>query len=305
MDEDAAFIEALKTMPLPPATAPERDDDDAAFLEALRTMPLPPATAPAPAAAAPARTWQCERCFKQFPESAPKECVYMDSFNGCGQEFACRSCARSEQRHAEPHPDFSIYQAGPKRRRVEQHRPSPAPRTVQPTPSPRVVHSTPSSQCTPPVSLSSQSTPTTAGVDDDGLSAKPSYSAVERAWVVMCFCGERMWYVEAANGNPYYRCQACKLTHGAHKCDGHFSNHHRTHERGEPLGIPCDAETKQLRARAHAELDKLWQTAEERGRLYKRMAQKLGLSADESHIAYFGKSRCKELLELLRKQEIW
>ena len=56
---------------------------------------------------------------------------------------------------------------------------------------------------------------------------------------------------------------------------------------------------------AHAELDKLWQTAEERGRLYKRMAQKLGLSADESHIACFGKSRCKELLELLRKQEIW
>jgi hypothetical protein len=116
-------------------------------------------------------------------------------------------------------------------------------------------------------------------------------------------CGERMWYADSGNG-PFYKCPACKLTHGAHKHDGRFSSQ-RTHERGEPLGVPCDVETKELRHRVHAALDRLWTTPEERSRVYRRTAQKLGLPPDDCHVARFGKSRCEALLELLRKQEIW
>ena len=112
-----------------------------------------------------------------------------------------------------------------------------------------------------------------------------------------------MWFSEGRSG-PFYSCQACKLTHGAHKFDGTFAGH-KMHERGAPLGIPCDAETKELRHAAHAELDQLWRTTDERNRVYRRLAQRMGMAVDDCHVAKFGKSRCRELLQLLRGQGIW
>jgi hypothetical protein len=73
--------------------------------ELLSTMALP---SPAAATSA-ARFWTCDRCFERFPESSYKELVRTE-WNGCGEEFACTSCARKEIREAEPHPDFCIFE---------------------------------------------------------------------------------------------------------------------------------------------------------------------------------------------------
>ena len=119
----------------------------------------------------------------------------------------------------------------------------------------------------------------------------------------MCVCGERMIHSNGRTG-PYWNCLKCKLTHGAHKFDGRFEGH-RSHERGEPLGIPCDADTTELRHKAHAALDKLWSTAMDRSYVYRRLAATMRLPADGCHIARFGKTRCEEALEHLKEPGEW
>ena len=160
-----------------------------------------------------------------------------------------------------------------------------------------------SSICTPPTISIEQAGDKADAVPYDGMSTPPYYNPTERAWVVMCTCGERMYYMCSDKHGPYYSCPACKLTHGAHKHDGSFERH-RSHERGAPLGIPCDAETQQLRHEAHALLDKLWTTPEQRSRVYRIASTLMDLPPEKCHIAAFGMSQCKQLMEHLRNEQI-
>ena len=141
---------------------------------------------------------------------------------------------------------------------------------------------------------------------EDGISTTvPCRNEAERAWVVMCVCGERMCYHPPASSSfnsPYYKCprDGCGLAHGAHASPGRFSGHSHMHEEGEPLGVPCDEETKRLRSKVHASLDALWMTPEQRGGVYRELASRMGLPPDECHIARFGRSRCLQALCLLQ-----
>ena len=116
-----------------------------------------------------------------------------------------------------------------------------------------------------------------------------------------------MCFRRGASG-PHYYCPRCNLTHGAHKSSGRFHGH-RPHEEGEPLGVPCDEETKQLRHEAHAQFDPLWQHAvdptETRGRAYSMLSQLMQLKPGQCHIARFGRSQCLELLAKVAELRQW
>ena len=142
-----------------------------------------------------------------------------------------------------------------------------------------------------------------APADDSISTVVPYYKASEQAWVVMCTCGVRMWFREGQYG-PYYSCPVCRLTHGAHKFDGQCNSRQSVHERGEPLGIPCESEVKGLRHEAHALMDELWTTPEQRSRVYRMAAACMDMPLEECHVARFGKARCNELLQHLRNGRI-
>ena len=105
-------------------------------------------------------------------------------------------------------------------------------------------------------------------------------------------CGEKMILKDSRFG-WFYGCVTfpkCRATHGADPL-------------GEPLGEPADAETKQWRIKAHDAFDQLWKAPDStmsRSESYKWMIETLALTQDEAHIAMFGITRCKQLIEAIR-----
>lgn len=89
-------------------------------------------------------------------------------------------------------------------------------------------------------------------------------------------------------GCERYRETGCK---GAHNC------HKRT---AEPLGIPADWETRQLRKKAHEVFDLLWKAKSlsnmSRQDAYRWMQANLGLSESDAHIAKLDKAGCEKLI---------
>ena len=61
-----------------------------------------------------------------------------------------------------------------------------------------------SSICTPPTISIEQAGDKADAVLYDGMSTPPYYNPTERAWVVMCTCGERMYFMCSDKHGPYY-----------------------------------------------------------------------------------------------------
>lgn len=70
-----------------------------------------------------------------------------------------------------------------------------------------------------------------------------------------------------------------------------------------PLGNLADAETRMWRVRAHETFDWLWKTAnqpsETRSKLYRWLASKMQLTAEECHIGKFDIKQCKSVQRLV------
>lgn len=94
----------------------------------------------------------------------------------------------------------------------------------------------------------------------------------------------------------FYGCRnypRCKMTASAHPD-------------GRPAATPADAETKQLRVRAHELFDTLWKGKRPpytRSEAYLRLQSWLGLRSDEAHIGHFTKEQCKQFIEEFEKRQ--
>lgn len=102
-------------------------------------------------------------------------------------------------------------------------------------------------------------------------------------------CGSSMHLRDSKHG-LFYGCAAyptCRATHGAHPD-------------GRPLGTPANAETKRARIAAHEAFDKLWKEPERymtRRDAYRWLADLLGLSPGEAHIATFDRGQCNAVID--------
>ena len=103
-------------------------------------------------------------------------------------------------------------------------------------------------------------------------------------------CGAPM-ILRNSNYGKFYGCSRfpeCRGTHGAHQ------------ETGEPLGIPANTETKQLRIAVHDAFDPLWLNGQMgRNEAYEWLADQLGIPKHECHIGSFDKEMCERALEIL------
>ncbi len=90
---------------------------------------------------------------------------------------------------------------------------------------------------------------------------------------------------------PFWGCSrypACKGSHGAHPD-------------GTPLGVPADAATKRARIEAHAAFDARWKAGTmSRRAAYRWLADQLGLTRKECHIARFDAAQCARVVEVCR-----
>jgi ssDNA-binding Zn-finger/Zn-ribbon topoisomerase 1 len=122
-------------------------------------------------------------------------------------------------------------------------------------------------------------------------------------------CGGDMVLRDSKRFGPFYGCTHfpdCKATHGAHGNDS-------GDKWGEPLGVPADQATKDLRHATHAVFDRIWknchreygfandhmrQTA--RKRCYAWLADRLELAEDDCHIGAFDADQCRQAIEICR-----
>lgn len=105
-------------------------------------------------------------------------------------------------------------------------------------------------------------------------------------------CGSLMILRDSKHGK-FYGCSTfpvCKGTHSAHQSTG------------EPMGIPGDAETKQLRMEAHRRFDSLWNGGMiSREDAYRWLQNAMRLSKKAAHIGSFTKEQCQTLVNLLKE----
>ena len=93
----------------------------------------------------------------------------------------------------------------------------------------------------------------------------------------------------------YWLCDGCGAFCGCHP--GHI----------RPLGLPADAETRELRQRVHALLDPLWLQAKARGeartRVYAWLGTALGLRSSDCHVGMFNADTCRRAIEVLTDKD--
>lgn len=98
----------------------------------------------------------------------------------------------------------------------------------------------------------------------------------------------------------FFWCEPCLAYVGTHRHDG------------KPLGTLANAELRKLRNEAHAVFDPIWlepewETLKERSRIrrkaYAWLAQSMGLTVDECHIAMFNEDQCKLVIKLCRERK--
>ena len=95
-------------------------------------------------------------------------------------------------------------------------------------------------------------------------------------------------------------CRCPKATHGAHGFSRREEGEHRGFQYGQPLGTPCDDETRWWRRKAHEALDPLWRSGENnRSHTYRVLAALLGMLECDVHIARFSKKECVQVIEAI------
>ncbi len=95
----------------------------------------------------------------------------------------------------------------------------------------------------------------------------------------------------------------CNTPHGVGYVCGECGARHGAHQKtGEPLGQPAkDKETRQLRVDAHEALDALWRgrgAKMTRDQAYAWLAEEMGLTSTECHIARFDAAQCEIAIRL-------
>lgn len=110
------------------------------------------------------------------------------------------------------------------------------------------------------------------------------------------YCGRRAEYVDSAeiyHGKSYgmiYLCRPCRAYVGVH--DG----------TNKPLGRLADAELREWKKRAHAAFDPIWQQGrfrKKRNKAYAWLAEKMGLTKEETHIGMFDVPQCKQVIQIM------
>lgn len=108
-------------------------------------------------------------------------------------------------------------------------------------------------------------------------------------------CGDPMKLIKSKFKNPYF--WGCR---NYPACSGR----HSAHPNGEPMGVPADAETRQMRIKAHEAFDQLWKKwGYSRNESYEFLQLIMGMTKDEAHIANFNKDQCISLIEKIEKVE--
>lgn len=106
-------------------------------------------------------------------------------------------------------------------------------------------------------------------------------------------CGAKMVLRNSEKYGPFYGCTRFP------KCQGAHGAHTKT---GEPLGIPVNQETKNLRIKAHNKFDRLWKGGMmHRVDAYVWLQNAMHLTKNEAHIGNFSKEQCETLLLLLEE----
>ena len=78
------------------------------------------------------------------------------------------------------------------------------------------------------------------------------------------------------------------------KCRSYVSTYPGTNV---PMGVLADGDLRNLRIQAHRKFDEVWKTGiMSRENAYRWMADRLGISMRDAHIAMFGEYRCRELI---------
>lgn len=101
---------------------------------------------------------------------------------------------------------------------------------------------------------------------------------------------------------PVYECVPCNAWVGCHK------------NGKQPLGIPANQATRELRKRAHAVFDPLWAAkmhrdgcgkSAARSAAYKWLAGHLGIPARECHISWMTDDHLKQIIRLCTRPDLW
>ncbi len=109
------------------------------------------------------------------------------------------------------------------------------------------------------------------------------------------YCSRRAEYVDSAviYGKSYgmiYLCRSCNAYVGVHKGSD------------KPLGRLANAELREWKKRAHAAFDPIWQYGRFRRRrnaAYEWLAEKMGLTKEETHIGMFDVPQCKQVIQIV------
>lgn len=96
-------------------------------------------------------------------------------------------------------------------------------------------------------------------------------------------CGGKVEYISNKQiyGKPYgsgycYYCSNCGAYVGTHKV-----------RPKEAFGILANEEMRQMKMKCHDIFDRMWNTCEERKRLYKWLAKELHIDIEDCHFGYF------------------
>lgn len=128
-----------------------------------------------------------------------------------------------------------------------------------------------------------------------------------RERVVLCnYCGARAQLVDSKEvySQSYGLIYLCK------KCDAYVGVHKGT---TKPLGRLANKTLRQLKQRAHAAFDPLWQAKQRRDGCsksaarhagYKWLAEQMHIDPRDCHIGMFTESQCEHVVEICKKVKI-
>lgn len=101
----------------------------------------------------------------------------------------------------------------------------------------------------------------------------------------------------------FYRCLPCDAYVGCHKKHPQYSPKGDT-----PLGRLANKKLRSLKRKVHNILDPLWkretksrQRYSARKAVYKRLANEMGISLDDTHVGMFDEVQCEEALKIIKE----
>lgn len=149
----------------------------------------------------------------------------------------------------------------------------------------------------------------------------PKYE--DNKWNVECYCGTKMYLYRtktdyliynhciACNcdfdikvypvGTLIWLCSNCPLTHDAHQNNANYDGMEIL--QGQPTGIPCSANCKNLRLSIHQMFNNIQTTKKiTKNQTYQLLAKLLGIPKKSTHMALFDIPTCLKAIELLHNQ---